>query len=237
METVSAFISYCSGEVNEARWVKRALEMNGISCWMAPDSIAGGTNYASEVPKAIRACDVFVLVLSKSSQESKWVPKEVDLAINESKRILPFAIDDAPLNDSFSLYLSNIQRYAAYKDKQDAMRRMISDIFAMSGDNRPVVPPKETEKVKKAQTQGDKFSKLLETLIVLSYLLFIPFAIVATITYILSNKLRVLKKTMAFITLIIAGVGTFIGFLALIGGGVAMTPGLLGLVFSMLGAF
>lgn len=232
MGTVSAFISYRSNEIAEACWVKQALEMNGISCWMAPDSIAGGANYASEVPKAIRACDIFILILSKGAQESKWVPKEVDLAINESKRILPFDIDNAPLNDSFSLYLSNIQRYAAYEDKQKAMGTMISDILKMPSDNQPQVPKKPDEKSKKGQS--DRFSKLLETLIILSYLFCIPFAVVATITYILSNKMHVFKKTLAFMTLAVAGLGALSGVSVCLISGIASTFGLLSFVFSLI---
>ena len=69
------FISYKAEEYNEAMAVKQVLEANGISCWMAPESISGGSNYASEIPRAIRECTVFVLILSEQAQKSRWVPK------------------------------------------------------------------------------------------------------------------------------------------------------------------
>lgn len=47
----------------------------------APDMIPVGSNYAREIPRAIRECDLFLLILSKESQESVWVEKEVDSAI------------------------------------------------------------------------------------------------------------------------------------------------------------
>ncbi len=73
MSVKDVFISYKAEEFDEANWVRGTLEHNGISCWMAPASIMGGSSYAEEIPKAIRECRVFVLLLSEKSQRSKWV--------------------------------------------------------------------------------------------------------------------------------------------------------------------
>ena len=56
MNDKDVFISYKAEEFEDAIWVKSVLENNGISCWMAPMSISGGASYATEIPKAIRAC-------------------------------------------------------------------------------------------------------------------------------------------------------------------------------------
>lgn len=101
-EIKQVFISYKSEEYDDANWVKSVLEKNGISCWMAPMSIRGGSNYASEIPQAIKNCSVFVLILSKNAQKSKWVPRELDQAINENKIVMPFDIDDCALQDDFN---------------------------------------------------------------------------------------------------------------------------------------
>lgn len=130
-ETHSVFISYKSEEYNDANWIKTTLENNGIKCWMAPLSITGGASYASEIPKAIRECKIFVLLLSEKAQESKWVPRELDQAINEEKIIMPFVIKQCALKDDFNFYLSNVQRYDAYVNKSVAMEKMIKEIKAI----------------------------------------------------------------------------------------------------------
>ena len=79
----AVFISYKTEEFDDANWVRATLENNGISCWMAPMCIPGGSSYAVEIPNAIKQCTVFVLILSEKSQLSKWVPRELDQAINE----------------------------------------------------------------------------------------------------------------------------------------------------------
>lgn len=137
MEKKEVFISYKAEEIEEANWVRTTLERNGISCWMAPMSITGGASYAEEIPGAIRKCDVFVLILSSKCQQSKWVPRELDQAINEGKTIMPFMIEKCPLSDEFSFYLSNVQRYEAYDDKYVAMEHLIRDIYKKFGKKLP----------------------------------------------------------------------------------------------------
>ena len=117
MANKDVFISYKAEEIEEASWVKSVLESNGISCWMAPSCIPGGSSYAVEIPQAIRQAKVFVLILSSKAQSSQWVSREVDLAINEGKIVLPFMLENCALKDDFNFYLTNVQRYAAYENK------------------------------------------------------------------------------------------------------------------------
>ena len=132
------FISYKAEEYAEALWVKTTLETNGISCWLAPGSIPGGSNYALEIPMAIRNCKAFVLLLSEKAQCSKWVPRELDQAINENKIIMPFMLENCALKDDFNFYLTNVQRYAAYENKAAAMEKMIREIKAVVAASEPI---------------------------------------------------------------------------------------------------
>lgn len=113
-----AFISYKTDDLHEALWVKEKLGEKGVPCWMAPDSIPGGSSYAQEIPKAIRNCFAFILILSEKTQDSKFVPKEIDLAINLGKPILPFMLENFELRDDFNFYLSNVNRFPAYQSRE-----------------------------------------------------------------------------------------------------------------------
>ena len=122
------FISYSTIDIAQAETVRNVLEKNGLSCWMAPRDIPGGSNYTKEIPIAIRNCTVFVLILSKSAQGSQWVLKELDSAVNCGKVILPFMLEDCILNDEFNFLLTGAQRYAAYQKSAEAMETLISRI-------------------------------------------------------------------------------------------------------------
>jgi ABC-type multidrug transport system fused ATPase/permease subunit len=137
MKQKQIFISYKSEEFDEALWVKESLEAQGFTCWMAPMSITGGASYAAEIPAAIRSCTVFVLILSQKVQQSKWVSRELDQAINDGKTIMPFMLENCPLNDEFKFYLSNIQRYYAYQDKLGAFQKMSTEIRTILGIPEP----------------------------------------------------------------------------------------------------
>ena len=171
MQEKDVFISYNSKEAEEANWVKSVLENNGISCWMAPACIPGGSNYASEIPKAIKNSKIFVLILSAKAQDSMWVTKEVDRAINEGKIILPFMLENCALRDDFNFYLTNVQRYAAYENKVAAARKMVNEIKALiegskdEDESLPLAennaePEKEiTVKAENEQTSAKKTKK------------------------------------------------------------------------------
>lgn len=120
------FISYSTQNSNIAEQTKSILESNNISCWMAPQSIPAGSDYGTEIPKAISECSVFLLILSKESQISNWVPKEVGLAIGKSKIVVPFQIDNAVISDSFDFYLTNNQRIIACNRLTEAYQELVS---------------------------------------------------------------------------------------------------------------
>lgn len=108
-ETKTVFISYSSKDSAYVDRIIRVLEEMEVSYWRAPQMIPAGSNYAREIPQAIKNCAVFLLVLSERSQTSIWVEKEVDSAICSRKSIIPFQIDQAPLSDMFRFYLNNVQ--------------------------------------------------------------------------------------------------------------------------------
>ena len=133
------FISYSTKDQHQAEAVRNVIEQNGISCWMAPRDIPGGSNYTKEIPTAIRDCQAFVLMLSQNAQNSHWVLKELDSAVNEGKIILPFQLEDITLTDEFNFLLTGAQRYDAYQKKSEAMQLLISRLQAII----QAVPQKE----------------------------------------------------------------------------------------------
>ena len=129
------FISYSSIEYNTASNVRSILQQNGIECWMAPESIPAGSDYGEEIPTAIENCDAFVLILSENAQNSRWVPREIDLAITNDKIIIPLHIDDKQLNRSFNFRLINAQRIEAHHRAESAFAELIKRIQIITNTN------------------------------------------------------------------------------------------------------
>ena len=180
------FISYKSEDIEKARKVRDHFENEGFSVWMAPDSITGGASYAAEIPPAIDGAKVFLLVFTKNTQSSKWVSRELDRAINGNKIIIPFMLDDCELNDEFSFYLTNVQRYPAFENYKkslakmtDEIRRYIQPVVAENTEI-PVPPPppkpEKPKKEKKAKAQKELSDKKIKGRIILGIVLIIIFA-------------------------------------------------------------
>ncbi len=160
------FVSYSTVDQAQAETVRNVLEKNGLSCWMAPRDIPGGSNYTKEIPTAIRNCKIFLLILSDNAQNSQWVLKELDAAVNNGKVILPFMLEDCALNDEFNFLLTGAQRYSAYQKKAEAMETLIARIRGILDaepakvvppEAAPEVAPKPAEKKEESKTVVDIF--------------------------------------------------------------------------------
>ena len=150
------FISYSTMDIVAAETVRDVLETNGLSCWMAPRDIPGGSNYTKEIPIAIRNCTVFVLILSQNAQNSHWVLKELDSAVNAGKVILPFMLEDCILNDEFNFLLTGAQRYAAYQKKAEALETLIRRVRGiLDAPDAPVeITPRDRVATSQASTDA-----------------------------------------------------------------------------------
>lgn len=117
----NVFVSYSSNDIKIVNRIVANLEQLGIAYWKAPEMIPAGSSYAREIPRAIRECEVFLLLLSRTSQESIWVEKEIDYAISGRKKIIPLQIDDVSLNDTFRFYLNNVQMISYFDNSDRAL--------------------------------------------------------------------------------------------------------------------
>lgn len=135
------FISYSTKESSVAEQVRDILEMNHISCWMAPASIAAGSDYTRSIPQAIENCSAVVLICSKNAQTSNWVKSEIIAAINLNKTIVPFLIDNAELNSEFNFMLSHSQRIIAYENRAKAYETLVSSLSAPLYQTNPKPSP------------------------------------------------------------------------------------------------
>lgn len=117
------FISYSSRNVMKAEYLKRKMQDRGYKVWMAPDGIPQGRDYAQTVPHVLRFAKHFVLILTDDSANSRWVKRELDMAINNEDNLKVkvlladgFTIDKVRSNVELSFYLNNVQISFKYDD-------------------------------------------------------------------------------------------------------------------------
>jgi hypothetical protein len=108
------FISYSSKNMNIVDWARSTLSQPGhVEVFAAEYSVIPSQLLNDEIEKAIRACDLFVLLWSYDARASDYVPQEIGIAKGCYKTILPVVMeDDVPVPG----FISNLKYLAAHKD-------------------------------------------------------------------------------------------------------------------------
>jgi hypothetical protein len=100
------FISYSQPDRECAFDLTHHLESSGFTVWIAPRDVSPAAEWAAEIIDAISAARVMVLVFSASSNSSPQVRREVERAVHNDLRILPFRIEDVLPSSSLEYFLS-----------------------------------------------------------------------------------------------------------------------------------
>ena len=114
------------------------LESFGLRCWIAPRNVNGGRLYSEEIIDGIKSSPVFLLLFSASSNLSKHVLSELDVAFNSEKTVLPFCLDDSGMSEAMSYYLTATHRIDAFPDPsarfEDLRTSIISNIPELASE-------------------------------------------------------------------------------------------------------
>ena len=108
------FISYSREDQQQVLSLVEYLRDQGLAVWMDESDIHGATMWTREIVEAIRACDLFVLAVSSHSTGSKNVVKELALASEREKIILPIYLEQCDIPETMEYQLAGIQNIALH---------------------------------------------------------------------------------------------------------------------------
>ena len=104
------FISYSSKDRAQAEQLTELLSSAGLSVWIDRQGIDVATSWSREIVEGINACKAMVLLLSSSSVASPNVVKEVSLASEKLKKIVPLDLEPVAIPPELEYQLAGIQR-------------------------------------------------------------------------------------------------------------------------------
>ncbi len=112
------FISYSSHDRTKAERLADELATSGYSVWIDQSGIGGALNWSAEIVDAIAGCTTVVFLISSHSVTSENVAREIHLASEKKKNILPIIIEETQLPRIFEYPLAGLQRvrYERTKD-------------------------------------------------------------------------------------------------------------------------
>lgn len=105
----TVFLSHSTQDVETARQIAAAIRAAGGDVWIAPDSILPGESYNEAIVAGVRGCDILAILVSPASNASRHVAREVALADDNGKRIVPIRIDAVEPSDGLKYYLGLAQ--------------------------------------------------------------------------------------------------------------------------------
>ena len=112
--TPDVFISYSRENQQEVIKMVEYLRSQGVAVWMDESDIHGATMWTKEIVEAIRASSVFILAISRHSTGSKNVVKELALASEREKIILPIYLEQCDIPKNMEYQLAGIQNIALH---------------------------------------------------------------------------------------------------------------------------
>ena len=138
---LSAFISHAKADEKKARAIAEGLESRGFKCWIAPRDVRAGRSYGDEIIRGIESTRSFVLVLSKASNDSAFVAREVERAVSKKKPIFAVRIANVEPAPSLELFISGTQWIDAFAGRVGAHVDRLANLLAEEeGRNEPGKP-------------------------------------------------------------------------------------------------
>lgn len=114
------FISY-SGNKADAYHLCEYLETEDIKCWIAPRDAKDGTKgYPALIPKAIKNCKAFLVILNNHTNKSEDVLNEIHIAIKNKKEIIPIRSQNVDLSDSLVYLIGTRTHIEAFSKPFDS---------------------------------------------------------------------------------------------------------------------
>jgi TolB-like protein/tetratricopeptide (TPR) repeat protein len=108
------FISYSREDQQQVNRLGGYLREQGLNVWMDETDIHGATMWTEEIVEAIHGCTLFILAISSHSTGSKNVVKELALASEREKKILPLYLEESQIPKNMEYQLAGIQNIALY---------------------------------------------------------------------------------------------------------------------------
>jgi hypothetical protein len=99
------FISYSRKDTDCAYKIQRQLEAQGFNIWIDKNDIPAGAPFPLTIIKAISEASVVLILWSQHAEQSHFVDKEIEEALNQkmmrSIPVIPVWLDNTPLRSEF----------------------------------------------------------------------------------------------------------------------------------------
>ena len=124
------FISYSSQDYERVIPIVNRLRTVGFGVWLDEGNIDAATLWSESIVEAIGDCSVFVMMVSSYSVASHNVVKEVMIASEGKKTILPVYLEPTKIPAKLKYQLTGIQHLEWFEGGSDEVFETLKDVLA-----------------------------------------------------------------------------------------------------------
>jgi hypothetical protein len=123
------FISYSTQDSDISHKICRMIEDSGIKCWIAPRDVRPGKEYDLEILDGINKSNSVVVIISKNSNKSQYVKRELERAVAYNKPIYPIRIEKIKPSRMLEFFISTCQWTDLFQSSIEIGIRQLMDSF------------------------------------------------------------------------------------------------------------
>lgn len=138
-EGADVFVSYSRADSRKALRLVGSLRDRGISVWLDQQNVDGAQFWGGEIARAVNEAKVVLLLVSRSAYASRQVRREIALASEAGKPILPICLEKAEMPPEFRFFLAGIHQIDWAEDNVETILRALARFDARGPDHVPSV--------------------------------------------------------------------------------------------------
>jgi WD40 repeat protein len=128
------FVSHVSEDRAAATEIVEELERRGVPCWIAPRDVRPGRPFDDEIAAAIDASRAMLLIFSERCNDSEYIRREVTVAGQSQKIIIPFRIEDAQPRRGLRVRLSDLHWIDGFASRERAINELTEKLAQPGSD-------------------------------------------------------------------------------------------------------
>jgi hypothetical protein len=122
------FVSHVNEDRRAALEIVDELEQRGVPCWIAPRDVRPGRPFDDEIVAAIESCRAMLLVFSEHCNEHEYIRREVTVAGESHKVIIPFRIQNAQPRRGLRVRLSDLHWIDGFVSRERGIDQVVKTI-------------------------------------------------------------------------------------------------------------
>ena len=119
------FVSHVSEDRAPASELVAELERRDIRCWIAPRDVRPGKPYDDEIAEAIDDCTAMLLLFSEHCNASEYIRREITVAGEARKLIIPYRIEDAQPKRGLRVRLADLHWIDGFVARESAIDALV----------------------------------------------------------------------------------------------------------------